>query len=63
MLWDSEAAHCRSCTVHCPQAVGQCIAGVPLPTEEDGPLLALQETPNTPWAGLPVPPGPVRPVL
>ena len=29
----------------------------------DGPPLALQETPNTPWAGLPVPPGPVRPVL
>ena len=29
----------------------------------DGPPLALQETPNTPWAGLPVPPRPVRPVL
>ena len=24
--------HCRSCTVHCPQAVRQCIAGVALPT-------------------------------
>ena len=32
-------------------------------SEEDGPPLAWQETPNTPWAGLPVPPGPVRPVL
>ena len=32
-------------------------------SEEDGPPLALQETPNTPWAGLPVPPRPVRPVL
>ena len=63
LLWDTEAVHCRSSTAHCPQAVGQCIAGVPLPTEEDGPPLALQEIPNTPWAGLPVPPGPVRPVL
>ena len=26
-------------------------------SEEDGPPLALQETPNTPWAGLPIPPG------
>ena len=32
-------------------------------SEADGPPLALQETPNTPWAGLPVPPRPVRPVL
>ena len=28
----SEVVHCRSCTTHCPQAVRQCIAGVPLPT-------------------------------
>ena len=28
----SEVVHCRSCTTHCPQAVGQCIAGVALPT-------------------------------
>ena len=27
----SEAVHCRSGTIHCPQVVGQCIAGVPLP--------------------------------
>ena len=32
-------------------------------SEADGPPLALQETPNTPWAGLPVPPRPVCPVL
>ena len=32
-------------------------------SKEDGPPLAWQETPNTPWAGLPVPPRPVRPVL
>ena len=29
----------------------------------DGPPLTWQETPNTPWAGLPTPPGPVRPTL
>ena len=28
----SEAVHCRSHTVHCPQAVRQCIAGVAMPT-------------------------------
>ena len=28
----SEAVHCRSCTARCPQAVGQCIAGVALST-------------------------------
>ena len=27
----SEAVHCRSCTAHCPQAVGRCIAEGPLP--------------------------------
>ena len=32
-------------------------------SKEDGPPLAWQQTPNTSWAGLPVPPGPVRPVL
>ena len=32
-------------------------------SEDDGPPLALQEAPNTPWAGLPVPPRSVRPVL
>ena len=32
-------------------------------SEDIGPPLAWQEAPNTPWAGLPVPPGPVRPVL
>ena len=33
-------------------------------SEDDGPpLLAWQETPNTPWVGLTVPPGPVRPAL
>ena len=26
----SETVHCRSCTAYCPQAVGQCIAGVAL---------------------------------
>ena len=28
--------HSRSCTAHCPRAVGQCIAGGPLPTAIDG---------------------------
>ena len=28
----SEAVHSRGSTAHCPQAVRQCIAGVPLPT-------------------------------
>ena len=28
----SEAVHYGSCTAHCPQAVGQCIAGVALST-------------------------------
>ena len=32
-------------------------------SEDEGPPQALQEAPNTPWAGLPVPPRPVRPVL
>ena len=32
-------------------------------SEDDGPPLALQKAPNTTWAGLPVPPRPVRPVL
>ena len=28
----SVAVHCRSCAAHCPQALWQCIARVPLPT-------------------------------
>ena len=28
----SEAMHSRRCTAHCPQALRQCVAGVPLPT-------------------------------
>ena len=31
--------------------------------EDDGSPWALQEVPTTPWAGLPVPPRPVRPVI
>ena len=32
-------------------------------SEADGPPLALKDAPTTPWAGLPVPPRPVRPVF
>ena len=32
-------------------------------SEEDASTWALKEAPTTPWAGLPVPPGPVGPVL
>ena len=28
----SEAVYCRSPAAHCPQALGLCVAGVPLPT-------------------------------
>ena len=41
----SGAVQCRSCTAHCPQAVWQSIAGVPLFTAA-----------TASWAGLPVPP-------
>ena len=47
----SEAVHCRSCTVHCPQAVRQCIAGVALPTAPGQCGGALQEFHS------PLPPG------
>ena len=38
-----EARYCRSCTAHCPQAVGQSIAGVALPTAPRQWGSALQE--------------------
>ena len=47
----SVAVHCRSCTAHCPQAVRQCIAGVPLPTAPRQCGSALQEL------HYPLPPG------
>ena len=47
----NEAVHCRSCGVHCPQAVRQCIAGVALPTAPKQWGSALQEF------HCPVPPG------
>ena len=45
----SEAVHCSSSSPHCPQAVRQWIAGVPLPTGQCG--SALQEF------HFPLPPG------
>ena len=39
----SEAVHCRSCTARCPQAVGQCIAGVALSAAPRQRGSALQE--------------------
>ena len=38
-------------------------AGAPGSLETVAPPSALQEAPNIPWTGLPVPPGPVRPVF
>ena len=36
--------YCRSCTAYCPQAVRQCIAGVPLPPAPRQWGCALQES-------------------
>ena len=49
----SVAVHCRSCTAHRPQAVWQCIAGVPQPTAPKQCGSALQEYHS------PLPPGSV----
>ena len=38
----TEAVYCRSPTAHCPQAVQQCIAGVPPPTALTQPDRELQ---------------------
>ena len=46
-------------TLDSPSPPGRCARLL----EEDGSAWALQKAPNTPWAGLPVPPRPVRPVL
>ena len=61
----SEAMRCRSCAAHWPQAVGQCVAGVPLPTAPGREAVYCRSTtPHCPQAmrqcetGFPLPTAP-----